>query len=110
MTDAITPSPRPAQSDSLLRKILDKAAKSADATTGMPVIQGGAAPPRMPVQEDNSAELAGFGDLRGRINKEPEFDRAKVDAIREAIHNGQYPLDPRRIAESFLAIEQMISD
>ena len=109
MTDAITPPPRPAQSDSLLRKALDKAAKSADAT-GMPVIQGGAAPPRMPVQEDNSADLAGFGDLRGRINKEPEFDRAKVDAIREAMHNGQYPLDPRRIAESFLAIEQMISD
>ena len=109
MTDAITPPPRPAQSDSLLRKVLDKAAKSADAT-GMPVIQGGAAPPRMPVQEDNSADLAGFGDLRGRINKEPEFDRAKVDAIREAIHNGQYPLDPRRIAESFVAIEQMISD
>ena len=109
MTDAITPPPRPAQSDSLLRKALDKAAKSADAT-GMPVIQGGAAPPRMPVQEDNSADLAGFGDLRGRINKEPEFDRAKVDAIREAIHNGQDPLDPRRIAESFLAIEQMISD
>ncbi len=40
MTDAITPPPRPAQSDSLLRKALDKAAKSTDAT-GMPVLQGG---------------------------------------------------------------------
>ena len=109
MTDAITPSPRPAQSDSLLRKALDKAAKTADAT-GMPVLQGGGAPPRMPVEEDSRADLAGFGDLRGRINQEPEFDRAKVDAIRHAIHNGQYPLDPRRIAESFVAIEQMISD
>ena len=109
MTDAITPPPRPAQSDTLLRKALDKAAKSADAT-GMPVLQGGGAPPRMPVEEDSSADLAGFGDLRGRINQEPEFDRAKVDAIRHAIHNGQYPLDPRRIAESFVAIEQMISD
>lgn len=109
MTDAITPPPRPAQSDSLLRKALDKAAKTADAT-GMPVMQGGGAPPRMPVEKDSSADLAGFGDLRGRINQEPEFDRAKVDAIRHAIHNGQYPLDPRRIAESFVAIEQMISD
>jgi len=109
MTDAITPPPRPAQSDSLLRKALDKAAKSTDAT-GMPVLQGGGAPPRMPVKEDSSADLAGFGDLRGRINQEPEFDRAKVDAIRYAIHNGQYPLDPRRIAESFVAIEQLISD
>jgi negative regulator of flagellin synthesis FlgM len=40
--------------------------------------------------------------------QEPEFDRAKVDAIRQAIERGQYPLDSRRIAESFLAIEQMI--
>jgi len=64
----------------------------------------------MPVKEDSRADLTGFGDLRGRINQEPEFDRAKVDAIRHAIQNGQYPLDPRRIAESFVAIEQMISD
>jgi len=31
-----------------------------------------------------------------------------VDCIRRAIEDGQYPLDPKRIAESFLAIEQMI--
>ena len=110
MTDAITPPPRPAQSDSLLRKGIDKAGKSAD-PTGMPsVLQGGGAPPRMPVKEDSRPDLAGFGDLRGRISQEPEFDRAKVDAIRHAIQNGQYPLDPRRIAESFVAIEQLISD
>lgn len=38
----------------------------------------------------------------------PEFDRAKVEAIKQAIQEGQYPLDSRRIAESFMAIEQMI--
>jgi negative regulator of flagellin synthesis FlgM len=36
------------------------------------------------------------------------FDRAKVDAIKEALRNGQYPLDSRRIAESFQAIERLI--
>ena len=110
MTDAITPSPRPVQSDSLLRKGIDKAGKSTDATGMSPVLQGGSPPPSTPVKADSRADLAGVGDLRGRINQEPEFDRAKVDAIRHAIHNGQYPLDPRRIAESFVAIEQMISD
>jgi negative regulator of flagellin synthesis FlgM len=40
--------------------------------------------------------------------QEPEFDRAKVDAIKTAIQQGQYPLDSRRIAENFLAIEKMI--
>jgi negative regulator of flagellin synthesis FlgM len=40
--------------------------------------------------------------------KEPEFDRAKVEAIKQAIQQGQYPLDVRRIAENFVAIEKMI--
>jgi negative regulator of flagellin synthesis FlgM len=36
------------------------------------------------------------------------FDQAKVDSIKKAIKDGQYPLDPRRIAESFNALEKMI--
>jgi negative regulator of flagellin synthesis FlgM len=42
--------------------------------------------------------------------QEPEFDRAKVEAIKIAIQQGQYPLDSRRIAENFLAIEKMIKE
>jgi negative regulator of flagellin synthesis FlgM len=42
--------------------------------------------------------------------QEPEFDRAKVEAIKLAIQQGQYPLDTRRIAENFLAIEKMIKE
>ena len=49
-----------------------------------------------------------LSDIAREAMQEPEFDRAKVDAIRQAIERGQYPLDSRRIAESFLAIEQMI--
>jgi negative regulator of flagellin synthesis FlgM len=36
------------------------------------------------------------------------FDKAKVDAIKDALRNGNYPLDSRRIAESFAAIERLI--
>lgn len=36
------------------------------------------------------------------------FDSAKVAAIKEALQNGQYPLDSRRIAESFYAMERLI--
>ena len=43
-----------------------------------------------------------------QARQEPEFDRAKVDAIKQALQNGQYPLDSRRIAENFVAIERMI--
>ena len=41
---------------------------------------------------------------------EPAFDRAKVDAIKDAIRDGNYPLDAKRIAENFVAIEQMIRE
>ena len=41
---------------------------------------------------------------------EPAFDRAKVDAIKDAIRDGNYPLNAKRIAENFVAIEQMIRE
>jgi negative regulator of flagellin synthesis FlgM len=44
-----------------------------------------------------------------RLDEQPGFDRLKVDSIKKAIEDGNYPLDPRRIAESFHAIEQMIN-
>ena len=37
-----------------------------------------------------------------------EFDADKVERIKDAIANGQYPLDNKRIAESFAAIEKLI--
>jgi len=38
----------------------------------------------------------------------PSYDQAKVENIKKAIKDGQYPLDPRRIAESFNALEKLI--
>ncbi len=39
---------------------------------------------------------------------EPAFDRDKVEAIKQAIQDGSYPLNSRRIAESFTAMEKLI--
>ena len=36
------------------------------------------------------------------------FDRSKVDAIKAALQQGNYPVNPRRIAENFVALENMI--
>jgi len=49
-----------------------------------------------------------LSDVARQAMQEPGFDRAKVDAIKLAIQQGQYPLDSRRIAENFVAIEKMI--
>ena len=37
-----------------------------------------------------------------------EFDATKVARIKEVIEQGNYPLDSKRIAENFMAIESMI--
>ena len=111
MTDAINPFSRPAPSDLQTRKVLDKLAQS----TGTPSAAG-AAPvlPEMELVASKSAaaakgaDVAGFNEIKARLKQEPDFDRAKVDAIKESIANGQYPLNPRRIAESFVGLEQMI--
>lgn len=49
-----------------------------------------------------------LSEVARQAMQEPEFDRAKVEAIKTAIQQGQYPLDSRRIAENFVAIEKMI--
>jgi negative regulator of flagellin synthesis FlgM len=36
------------------------------------------------------------------------FDQARVDAIRQAISEGNYPLDVRRIAERFQELEDLL--
>ena len=56
--------------------------------------------------ESDSLELS---NVNQRVNRQPEFDRSKVEAIKESLKNGTYPLNPRRIAESFVALEQMIT-
>ena len=110
MTDAISPSPRPAVTDAGARKSIDKAGKSEKSASLLSTPQAatpGAAPPPPPTNTDNVDEM-NLRKVAQRMHEEPNFDRKKVDSIRRAIHDGQYPLDPKRIAESFLAIEQMI--
>jgi len=99
MTDAISQYGRLGQSDAAVRSSLEKAAKKASAPES-----DRPAPLR---SEDDSVALS---NVTEKAMAEPDFDRAKVEAIKQAIAQGQYPLDPKRIAESFVAIERMIRD
>jgi negative regulator of flagellin synthesis FlgM len=56
------------------------------------------------------ADQLHLSNVSKRVDEQPSFDRVKVDSIKKAIEDGNYPLDPRRIAESFHAIEQMINE
>ena len=44
------------------------------------------------------------------MEEEPSFDLEKVKAIRKAIEEGSYPLNSRKIAESFVAMESLIGN
>ena len=107
MTDAINPLSRQVPTDTLARKAMEKSTKAA---TLAPSSLGVALPPETEVAANKSvaaakgAEVAGFGAIKARLQQEPDFDRVKVDSIKQAIESGQYPLNPRRIAESFVAL------
>jgi len=102
MTDPISNFNRVAQFDASARQNAkveaDKAAAKESAT---------------PKSTNSARASAGSDEVRlseaaQQAMKEPAFDREKVDAIRQALKDGQYPLDSQRIAKSFVALEKMI--
>ena len=113
MTDAISRYAQSVQLDRYARQSSDKSAEadaplaagetvSSSLASSKPVVpapMGGA---------HRSSEALNLSKVIERAKQEPDFDRVKVDAIRESIKNGQYPLNVDRIAESFMAIEQLI--
>jgi negative regulator of flagellin synthesis FlgM len=107
MTDAISQYGRQAQSDPTVRNALEKLEKKSASTDSK-------AQPA-PTQEAKAPVRPGpdtlsLSNVAQKAMNEPEFDRVKVDSIKKAIQDGQYPLDAKRIAESFVAIEKMIDD
>jgi flagellar biosynthesis anti-sigma factor FlgM len=113
MTDAISQYAQLAKLDRYAGKAGDKPAKAdASSAAGASVsasLAGSKAVVTSPLAGTQSADVAlNMSKVIERAKQEPDFDRVKVDAIRESIKNGQYPLDVRRMAESFVAIEQLI--
>ncbi len=101
MTNPITQWNRMASANAVERQIAERADK-AERTEGASPKAVAPAPPA-----DDQVELSA---VARQAPGETSFDRVKVDAIKQAIQNGQYPLDARRMAESFLALEQMIRE
>ena len=49
-------------------------------------------------------------EISQKAANESGFDPQKVEAIKQAISDGNYPLDARKIAESFSSLEKLIGD
>lgn len=56
-------------------------------------------------KESDSVNLS---NVKERMDAKPDFDRAKVDSIKAALQQGNYPVNPRRIAENFVSLEKLI--
>jgi negative regulator of flagellin synthesis FlgM len=97
MTDPISHLGRKAQIESANRQLAKDAVRTPERSVDTP------APAPAPVSDELKLSAVAL-----KAMQEPEFDRVKVDAIKTAIQQGQYPLDSRRIAENFVAIEKMI--
>jgi len=100
MTDPISSFRRVAQMDASNRQVSAKA-RERDSDVASEGLTKVLAP---------QADEVKLSAVAQKAMQEPEFDRAKVEAIKEAIQKGQYPIDTRRIAENFLAIEKMIKE
>ena len=107
MTDAISQYGRQAQSDATVRNALEKLEKKA-ASSDSKAPAAEATAPKAPARP--GPDTLSLSNVAQKAMNEPEFDRVKVDSIKKAIQEGQYPLDAKRIAESFVAIEKMIDD
>ena len=103
MTDAISNYNRIALNDARTRSPASKP-EALDGRTESGQGAGVTGASQMPPQGDQLQ----LSDVALEAMKTDAFDRAKVDAIKAAIEKGASPLDARRIAESFYAIEQMI--
>ena len=107
MTDAISQYGRQAQSELTARNALEKLEKKA-ASSDSKAPAADAPAPKAPVRP--GPDTLSLSNVAQKAMQEPGFDRVKVDSIKKAIQEGQYPLDTKRIAESFVVIEKMIAD
>tara|TARA_S200000501_G_scaffold302104_1_gene289465 strand:+ start:47 stop:352 length:306 start_codon:yes stop_codon:yes gene_type:complete len=58
--------------------------------------------------DQNQDDQLILSEIAKKAISEPSFDRSKVEAIKNALKEGNYPMNARRIAESFAAIEKLI--
>lgn len=89
----------PSLDKSTLDKAKRKSLESNDAAAASP------AKAKPTVSGQDQLQLS---DVAQKAMAEPAFDRQKVEQIKQALKDGNYPLNSRHIAESFVAMEKLI--
>lgn len=58
--------------------------------------------------QSTASESERLQSLRDAVDQTPEVDRGRVDALREQIANGEYPLNAESIADRFAELEGLL--
>lgn len=103
MSDPVSNNTRIAN-NSASRTTLEKLDNKSKAVKSAPSPEAKAAPAPAP----QNADTVNLSNVTQRAKDAPDFDRVKVEAIKTALREGSYPINPRRIAENFVALEKMI--
>jgi len=104
MNDAISNYGRMTQSNAAARSAIDKVEKrSPSAAQAKEELA-----PSLEKTTSAGADKLSLSNVAQKVMAQPDFDRSKVEAIKQAIKDGSYPLNSRRIAESFASIERLI--
>ena len=111
MTDAISNHSRVPTGNTTLRSVSDlstsgSSSKSGSSTNSAP------APAPMPTASLPSAgaDTVSLSNVSLQIAQQSGFDQGKVSSIKQAIQNGDYAIDPRRIAQGFTSLEKLIRE
>lgn len=105
MNDAISNYGRMTQSNSVLRSAIDKAEnRSPSAAQAKEDLD-----PSMKKVSSAGLDQLSLSNVPQKLMEQPDFDFNKVEAMAQAIREGNYPVNPRLIAENFVALEKLIS-
>jgi negative regulator of flagellin synthesis FlgM len=103
MPEAINNQTRMSQSNASMRSALEKVDKKQG-----PQAQATAEDAAPVKAKASNIDTLSLSNVAERVKEQPSFDRAKVESIKQALRDGNYPLNPRRIAESFVSLERMV--
>lgn len=84
--------------------------RRSDAAQERSETQGAKDAPARPEQGDRSVESARLQALRERIDNTGEVDRERVESLKARIANGEYVVDPKRVAAKFAELEGLLND
>ena len=107
MTDAISNQTRIPVANTTLKSVSNS---SSSALSQVGVNSGNSAPTASVVALGNGSDTVSLSTVTQQVAEHPGFDQTKVNAIKQAIQNGNYAIDPRRIAEGFTSLEKMIKE